>query len=92
MSIFEVVESGDVEKVRAILSNTEGVGVNTPSPEGESLLMIAAKNGHKEIVQLLLKYGADPNLVTPVSRIPRRSPHYKIANFKRLSMFFRKLK
>jgi ankyrin repeat protein len=70
MSLFEAVEKADVEAVQLLLLKNDAVGINALNSEGESLLMIAAKQGHKEIVQLLLRNGADPNIVTPVSGIP----------------------
>eukprot|EP01016_Furgasonia_blochmanni_P025956 TRINITY_DN27727_c0_g1_i1.p1 TRINITY_DN27727_c0_g1~~TRINITY_DN27727_c0_g1_i1.p1 ORF type:complete len:168 (-),score=34.95 TRINITY_DN27727_c0_g1_i1:466-930(-) len=37
--------------------------VNTSDPNGDSLLMIASKNGNIDIVTILLTKGADPNLL-----------------------------
>jgi ankyrin repeat protein len=70
MSLFEAVEKGDIEAVQLLLLKNDAVGINALNSEGESLLMVAAKHGHKQIVQLLLRNGADPNLVTPVNGIP----------------------
>ena len=39
-----------------------GVPVDIRTSNGESLLMLAARNGHADTVQLLLEKGANPEL------------------------------
>ena len=64
-------KEGMVDKLRAVLS-TFMVDVNfIEEAEGASPLIFAAERGHKDVVQLLLTSGSDPNLadedgVTPL--------------------------
>jgi ankyrin repeat protein len=54
--IFDAVDANSVAEVRSLLAL--GVDVNTADRDGNSLLAIAARNGHRETVNLLLKSGA----------------------------------
>ena len=54
------VKSGNISKVRAALN--AGADPNSRHLLGWGALHVAAVNGHREIVELLLKSGADPNL------------------------------
>jgi ankyrin repeat protein len=55
--------NGDLEKCKAFLD--EGAEVNAMWA-GQTPLMVSSQRGHTEIVQLLLKKGADPNLQDPM--------------------------
>ncbi|HQR02509.1 MAG: ankyrin repeat domain-containing protein [Proteobacteria bacterium] len=50
--------------VAALLLDNKS-SVNQVGPNGETALMLAARNGHKEAVQMLLARGADPDLRNP---------------------------
>ena len=50
---------GDISKVEAMLK--QGIDPNVTDDFGSTGLMVAAVNGHIEIIQLLLKYGANIN-------------------------------
>ena len=61
--------AGNVEEVRRLLSSRM-LDVNHDNPT--TSLFVAAQNGHKNVVSLLLEKGADPNkasiyLTTPLS-------------------------
>jgi serine/threonine-protein phosphatase 6 regulatory ankyrin repeat subunit B len=58
--LINTVGSGDVESVRSFLTNHR-MNLNQAKPGGVSPLMVAAKSGYLEIVQLLLRKGADVN-------------------------------
>ncbi|MCL4361832.1 ankyrin repeat domain-containing protein [Candidatus Dependentiae bacterium] len=58
--LFEVVYSGDSEKVKALIR--AGVNVNSRAQDGETALFTACKYGFKKIVKILLASGADPNI------------------------------
>ena len=52
-------EQGDAETAKALLS--KGADINLRSPEGWSPLIMAAKEGHVELLGELLAAGATPN-------------------------------
>jgi ankyrin repeat protein len=55
----EAARTGDADTVeRAVRA---GVGVNSTSPRGDSLLMLSACHGHAAVVGVLLDLGADPH-------------------------------
>ncbi|WP_417512749.1 ankyrin repeat domain-containing protein [Marinobacter sp.] len=58
--IFELARNGGTKLLRPLLE--AGVPVNIRTSKGESLLMLAASNGHIDTVELLLEKGADPEL------------------------------
>jgi ankyrin repeat protein len=59
LSLFEAVQLQDVEALKALLA--KGADANTIE-NGRPLLGWAAQNGNTQIVDLLLKAGANPNL------------------------------
>lgn len=60
-SIFDQVRAGNVEAVKQTLKHSPD-SVNAVNEAGNSVLVIASYKGQVEIVKLLLKKGADPNL------------------------------
>ena len=54
------IESGDAAKVKALLDG--GFNPNTPVPNGQPPVMVAANTGNAEIVTMLIKAGADVSL------------------------------
>ena len=59
--LCNAVASGDLEIVKCLL-RAHGIRVNQPSYAGVTSLGMAARQGHKEIVRLLLRHKADPNI------------------------------
>lgn len=57
MTLYEAVETGDVEQVKAVLATSPDV--NMLGPEKRTPLIEAAGRGHLEMVQLLLAAGAE---------------------------------
>lgn len=57
--LFDVVLAGDLENARKLLQG--GADSNASNNEGVTVLMIAAGNGHHELVEELLEAGADVN-------------------------------
>ncbi|MCF7958762.1 MAG: ankyrin repeat domain-containing protein, partial [Phycisphaerae bacterium] len=56
---YEWALNGDLENIQAELDNA--VDVNSTNPEGRSALMLAAFNGHTQIVDLLIAQGGKVN-------------------------------
>ena len=59
ISIHDAVSLGDVEAIKQHLA--DGADVNVKDKVGWTPLHLAAFNGHKEIVELLIANGADVN-------------------------------
>ncbi|GBN09836.1 Ankyrin-3 [Araneus ventricosus] len=87
-SLFSEVRRNDIQKVEALLSKgmefSEFGYANVKSVKGLSVLHYAAQRGYEEIVNLLLKYHADPNVkeangCTPLHYAAKFS-HPRIAN------------
>jgi ankyrin repeat protein len=60
--IHTAAETGDLAGVQAELD--KGVDVNAKNRGGWSVLYCSARNGHKEVAELLIKEGADVNALT----------------------------
>jgi uncharacterized protein len=57
---FACVRAGDVADLKGLLDI--GVPANLLNDDGESLLVIACKYGHSDVIYALLDHGADPAL------------------------------
>lgn len=60
--IYEAASQGKLEEIVFLYSSASIIDVNFHAKNGETALYIAAKNGHIEVVNYLLKNEADPNL------------------------------
>lgn len=60
--IHDAAGRGDLPAVTSLLD--KGADVNEKTNNGQTALMLASSNGHKEVVQLLLAKGADVNAKT----------------------------
>ncbi|BAO99459.1 ankyrin repeat domain-containing protein [Wolbachia endosymbiont of Cimex lectularius] len=59
--LLNAAKNGDIEKVKSLIS--EGADVNVVDKNGDTPLIWAATNGHKETVETLLKVkGIDVNV------------------------------
>ncbi|QRK11871.1 ankyrin repeat domain-containing protein [Archangium violaceum] len=65
MSLFDAVMAGDLARVEALLA--AGADPNPFDADGRTPLMVAAENGHEELVRTLLAAGADPILTDRMS-------------------------
>lgn len=58
--LVDILQRNDTKALAQCLA--AGTDPNTPLPGGETPLMMAARQGHNEQVELLLRYGADSTL------------------------------
>ena len=63
LNVFEATAGGQTGSVEALIDADPAV-VNQFSPDGFTLLTLAAFFGRKEIMELLLMRGADPNIAS----------------------------
>jgi ankyrin repeat protein len=59
---LEAVEEGDLDKIKKIF-NKPGFNVNVKDKDGNTPLIIASREGHTDIVKVLLDKGADIDVV-----------------------------
>mmetsp|Transcript_6637 Transcript_6637/g.18902 ORF Transcript_6637/g.18902 Transcript_6637/m.18902 type:complete len:141 (+) Transcript_6637:1759-2181(+) len=69
MSFTRAVREGDVREVEKFLKE-QGRSANTCNRFGESILHMAARNGHTDVVEVLLKHGASVWAVDDMNRTP----------------------
>ncbi|MHC4620631.1 MAG: ankyrin repeat domain-containing protein [Planctomycetota bacterium] len=62
--LIQAAEKGDIQTVQTLLDTGSGVkaNVNVEQTNGTTALMVAAQNGHMEIVKALLEAKADVNI------------------------------
>jgi hypothetical protein len=58
--LFDMARDGDIRGCEAVLNATPGLA-NIQDQNGSPPILVAAGNGHVEVVALLLKNGANPN-------------------------------
>lgn len=66
--LFGFSDSDDDSLISNLLSS--GYSLNTKNGKGWTPLMIACYNGHKKVVESLLKHGADPNVANMNGTVP----------------------
>ncbi|MBL8134314.1 MAG: ankyrin repeat domain-containing protein [Anaerolineae bacterium] len=62
-ALMQAVNANDAARVRALIA--QGVNINEYDSSGDAPLVMAAYQGHAEIVKLLLEAGADVTVVDP---------------------------
>lgn len=72
--LFELARNGGAGPLSVMLN--AGVPVDIRTNTGDSLLMLACSNGHKDTARLLLEQGADPNLPNDQLQTPLTSAVY----------------
>ena len=64
--LFDAVEFGDVEWAQQSIGGVgvdgKPININAQDSNGETILMLASRYGHIEIVHFLLARGADPTI------------------------------
>jgi hypothetical protein len=69
-TFYDAAESGDLEKVKAMLKDHPKLVVSRIVNFGDTPLHTAASEGHKDVVELLLANGADVNVVDQNDETP----------------------
>lgn len=59
--LFAAATNGNLAQAKELLKN-KNLHLNWRSSTGETALIVAARNGNREFVELLLKAGANPNM------------------------------
>ena len=73
--VFQLVRAGQAEEFGEYL--VRGLPPNLRNEKGDSLLMIAAYNGHPDVVKLLLEHGADAELANDRGQTPLAAAAFK---------------
>lgn len=75
--LIPAILDGNTAKVESLLSDTSNVDVNWQAGgHGDSALQTAAAHNRVEIVGILLRHGADPNIRTQENRTPLLTAAY----------------
>lgn len=72
--LFDLARNGDVSLVEYI---KQGVSVDLVNQDGQSFVMLAAYNGHAELVKALAEAGADVNLLNDRKQSPLAGAIFK---------------
>ena len=72
--LFDLARSGDVSLIEYI---KQGVSVDLVNQDGQSFVMLAAYNGHAELVKALAEAGADVNLLNDRKQSPLAGAIFK---------------
>src|SRR5690554_2316931 len=73
--LFRTVRAGDVHRIAGLLERR--LVPNLRDSKGDSLLMLAAYHGHAELVSVLLRHGADTELVNDRGQTPLAGAAFK---------------
>ena len=65
--LIGTLESGNETEVNNFLENISDI--NEKSDDGQTLLIKAARNGRKDIIELLLRYNADVNAKVQLAKV-----------------------
>jgi hypothetical protein len=74
-SCFDFARAGDTERLRAYV--VHGVPANLTDATGNTLLMLAAHNGHADTVVALTELGADPDRTNDRGKSPLAGAIFK---------------
>lgn len=72
---FALARTGDTAKLAPALE--AGLPANLTNDKGDTLIMLAAYNGHAALVSLLLAHGANPNLLNDRGQSPLAGAVFK---------------
>lgn len=72
--LFDLARNGDVSLIEYI---KQGVSVDLVNQDGQSFVMLAAYNGHAELVKALAAEGADVNLLNDRKQSPLAGAIFK---------------
>ena len=72
--LFDLARHGDTTLIEYI---NQGVSVDMVNQDGQSFIMLAAYNGHPELVKALAKAGADVNLLNDRNQSPLAGAIFK---------------
>jgi uncharacterized protein len=73
--LFGMARDGDARRLAAFLD--AGVDADLANHKGDTLVMLAAYQGHTDAVRVLLAHGADPNRVNDRGQTPLAGAVFK---------------
>lgn len=88
LNLIKFSEDGNFKEVRAILESLPiEINVNAQDDKGLTPLMCASANGHLNVVQYLIKEGANPNIKNNEGKtaldLAEENRHEEVAEFLR---------
>ncbi len=76
LELFELLRRSDVSKIKIVKAISKGANVNAYDDSDSTILMRACDRCSADIIQVLLKAGADPNLGQPIFRAFSYNKYY----------------
>lgn len=80
-NFFRACSAGVISEHMLFLTS-DAVDIDKPNDDGDTGLMLASKNGHRKVVEFLLKKGANPNLQnnSGITALMNANHHKEIAS------------
>ncbi|WP_394262344.1 ankyrin repeat domain-containing protein [Trueperella sp.] len=76
--LFDLARAGESDRLAAYID--AGAPIDMRNQNGDTLIMLAAYNGHEETVRALLERGADPNITNERGQAPLAGAVFKKEN------------
>jgi len=74
---YDAAFNGLLEKLQKWHTDNPHININTPGPDNNTLLYLAARNGHTPIVEWLIQEGANVNITQNTGSTPLHAAAYR---------------